>query len=112
VKRKGRGSSPAAGELPLSNRCDSPVQAMSRNATVVHAGSDRLAREDVLVDGVPSGSREVHAGEFLASDVAEGGDAGPLERCDEFQVAGFMPETGQSGTQKTKSMSGTPECDN
>jgi hypothetical protein len=111
VKRKGRGSSPAAGELPLSNRCVSPVPAMSRSATVGHAGSDRPAREDDFVDGVPIGSQEVHAGEFLASEVAGRGDAGPLERCDEFQVAGFMPVTGRSGTQKTKSVSVTPECD-
>jgi hypothetical protein len=84
---------------------------MSRSATVGHAGSDRPAREDDLVDGVPIGSQEVHAGEFLASEVAGRGDAGPLERCDEFQVAGFMPVTGRSGTQMTKSVSVTPECD-
>jgi hypothetical protein len=111
VKRKGRGSSPAAGELSLSNRCDSPVLSMSSTATAVHGGSDRPAGEDDLVDGAPSGSREVHVGEFLASDDAEGGDSGLLEHCDEFQAAGYLLETGRSGPQKTKSVSVTPECD-
>jgi hypothetical protein len=42
VKSKGRGSSPAAGEISLPNRCGSPMPAASRDDAVVQAGSDSL----------------------------------------------------------------------
>jgi hypothetical protein len=124
VKRKGRGSSPAAGEIPLSNRCGSPVPATSINDIVVQAGADSLAGEDDLVDGAPlkshrrrkqgsdkgSGSCEIHAGEVLASDGAKGGVSGMSEGCDVFQATGYLPETRRSGPQKSKYVSMSPEC--